>query len=86
MIVSEITLYNVLKSKLGEQEAQTVVEGIKQEVRNEFDSKKDILATKEGVLNLKIDMERGFRDNLKWTVATIIACTGILLTAMKFVH
>jgi len=37
MVVSEITLYNVLKIKLGEQEAQTVVEGIKQEVRNEFE-------------------------------------------------
>ena len=33
MIVSEITLYNVLKAKLGEQDAQTVVEGIKQEVK-----------------------------------------------------
>lgn len=93
MVVSEITLYNVLKAKLGEQEAQTVVEGIKQEVKNEFDNKKDVLATKEDtaglkeeILNLKIDMERGFRDNLKWTVATIIACTGILLTILKFMH
>ncbi len=93
MVVSEITLYNVLKIKLGEQEAQTVVEGIKQEVRNEFDNKKDTLATKvdtntlkEEILNLKIDMERSFRDNLKWTVATIIACTGIMLTVIKFIH
>ncbi len=86
MVVSEITLYNVLKAKLGEAEAQTVVEGIKQEVRNEFDSKKDTLASKEDILNLKVDMERGFKDNLKWTVATIIACTGILLALIKFVH
>jgi len=56
-------------------------------------NKKDILSTKadtaalkEEILNLKIDMERGFRDNLKWTVATIIACTGILLTILKFMH
>jgi len=86
MVVSEITLYNVLKSKLGELEAQTVVEGIKQEVRNEFENRKDTLSTKEDILNLRIDMEKGFRDNLKWTVGTIIACTGILLAILKFMH
>jgi len=93
MVVSEITLYNVLKYKLGENEAQTVVEGIKQEVRNEFENRKETLATrvdlvllKEDILNLKIDLERGFRENLKWTVGTIIACTGILLAILKFMH
>ena len=83
MVVSEITLYNVLKVKLGEKEAQTVVEGIKQEVRNEFDNKKDVLSTKEDILNLKLDMERGFRDNLKWTIGTIFAAAGIIIALMK---
>lgn len=86
MVVSEITLYNVLKAKLGDLEAQTVVEGIKQEVRNEFENKKDLLATKEDILNLKVEMEHGFKDNLKWTVATIIACCAILLTIIKLMH
>ena len=44
MIVSEITLFNTLKIKLGEQEAQIVVEGIKQAVKEEFENKKDVLA------------------------------------------
>jgi len=83
MVVSEITLYNVLKSKFGEVEAQTVVECIKQEIRDEFEQKKDILSTKGDILNLRIDMEKGFRENLKWTVATILACTGILLAILK---
>ena len=83
MIVSEIALYNVLKTKLGENEAQAVVEGIKQEVKNEFDNKKDILATKEDILNLKIELERGFRDNLKWTVGTVVASAGIIIAMLK---
>ena len=37
MVVSEITLFNTLKNKLGEQEAQVVVEGIKQTVKEEFE-------------------------------------------------
>jgi hypothetical protein len=83
MVVSEITLYNVLKTKFGETEAQVVVECIKQEIKDEFDNKKDVLSTKEDILNLRIDMEKGFRENLKWTVATILACTGILLAILK---
>ena len=83
MVVSEITLYNILKGQLGESNAETVVECIKQEVKNEFDNKKDVLASKEDILNLRIDMEKGFRENLKWTVATIFACTGILLALIK---
>ena len=69
------------------------MEGIKEEVRNEFENKKDTLATKndllllkEDILNLKVDMERAFRDNLKWTAGTVIACTGILLAILKFMH
>jgi hypothetical protein len=77
MVVFEI------KVKLGENEAQTVVEGIKQEVRNEFDSRKDTLSTKEDILNLKTEIERGFRDNLKWTVGTIIASAGIIVAIIK---
>ena len=51
--------------------------------RNEFDSKRDTLSTKEDILNLKIEMERGFRDNLKWTVGTVIASAGIIVAIIK---
>ena len=96
MVVSEITLFNTLKAKLGEQEAQTVVEGIKQAVSEELQTHKDRLVTKDdfhgetrdvrlAIEGLKADMERGFKENLKWTVGTIIACTGIIITLMKLV-
>jgi hypothetical protein len=62
-----------------------------------FDQRKDELATKldlqkvkeeivKDVDTLRVDMERGFKDNLKWTVATIIACTGISLAVSKLFH
>lgn len=76
-------MFNTLKAKLGEQEAQTVVEGIKQTVREEFENRKDLLASKEDIYNLRIDMEKGFRANLTWTVGTIIACTGIIIAIIK---
>ena len=59
------------------------MEGIKQEVKNGFDNKKDILSTKENILNLQIKMRMGFRDNLKWTIGTIFAAVGIIIALME---
>lgn len=64
--MSEITLYNVLKNKLGETEAQSVVEGIKQTVREEFENKKDILLTKQDKVELIEKMNSDKQDILKW--------------------
>lgn len=82
MVVSEITLYNVLKSRYGDQDAQTIVEGIKQTVKEEVDSKKDVLATKEDIYKLQLDMERNFRDNLKWNIGLIVGLFISLLGAI----
>jgi hypothetical protein len=82
MVVSEITLYNVLKSKYAEQDAQTIVEGIRQPVKDEVDNKKDVLATKEDIYKLQLDMERNFRDNLKWNIGLIVGLFISLLGAI----
>jgi hypothetical protein len=76
MIVSEITLYNTLKTKLGEQEAQAVVEGIKHTVREEFTNKKDVLATKEDLANAKVDI-------IKWLVGSAIAIISLVIAGVK---
>ena len=56
MQVSEIQLFQLLKEKLGEQEAQTLVEYVETRVVKEFDSKKDSLATKEDLANVRSDV------------------------------
>ena len=43
MVISEITLYNTLKEKLGDQVAQVVVESIKETVKEEVNNKKRAL-------------------------------------------
>ena len=79
MIVSEITLFNTLRAKLGEQDAQVVVEGIKQTVKEEFENKKESLATKTDIMRL----ENKLNDQLKWTMATIIGVGGIIVALVK---
>lgn len=53
MSVTEIQLFQILKMKLGEREAEELVSFVKEEVRTEFDNKKEILATKEDIANTK---------------------------------
>ena len=69
MVFSEISLYNALKELLGEQKAQTVVEGIKQEVKDEVNGLKDTLASKADIMRLenaaKDDIMRLKEDNMR---------------------
>lgn len=53
MSVTEIQLFQLLKAKLGEQEAEQLVSFVKEEVGSEFDNKRETLATKEDIANTK---------------------------------
>ena len=79
MVVSEITLYNILKNKFGETEAQTVVEGIKHTVREEFENKKDILLTKQDKVELIEKMNSDKQDLLKWLFGFWITILGMFI-------
>jgi hypothetical protein len=83
MNVSEITLFNSLKSKLGEHEAQVVVEGIKSSVMEEFNNKKDTLATKSDIFLLQNDIEKVKAELLvlKWMLGFLLA--GMLFLILK---
>ncbi len=58
----------MLKEKIGEKEAQSLVEYVETKVEKEFDSKKDTLATKEHLANVRSDV-------IKWM---FIFCVGQL--------
>jgi len=66
MQLAEIELYEILKSKLGEKEAKTLVEYIETKVDKKLDEKKDILATKQDIGSLEIKIEKTRSDIIKW--------------------
>ena len=66
MHVAEIELYEILKSKLGDKEAKTLVEYIEAKVSKELEEKKDLLATKQDIANLEIKLEKAKADIIKW--------------------
>ena len=80
MTISEIQLYNSLKLKLGEQQAQDLVEFVKTEIKDELEAKTNIFSTKEDLANLKADL-------IKFMYIQSGAIVGIILSvmaAMKF--
>lgn len=66
MIVSEIKLYELLKAKLGEKEAEAFVEILEKKVDHKFEDAKQLLASKEDLANTKVDL-------IKWMVGFWIA-------------
>ncbi|MDZ4845532.1 MAG: hypothetical protein SH857_08285 [Chitinophagales bacterium] len=80
MVVSEITLFNTLRQKLGEQEALVVVEGNKNAVKEEFAVRKEVLATKQDLSEVKAEI-------IKWMfifwIGTIGVLSGILFALLN---
>lgn len=66
MYVAEIELYEILKSKLGEKEAKILVEYIEAKVEKKFEEKKDILAAKIDIEELRTDMQKMKAEIIKW--------------------
>jgi hypothetical protein len=56
MSFTYIQLFQILKAKLGEQEAEQLVSYVKAEVKSEFENKREILSTKEDLANSKADI------------------------------
>jgi len=79
MQVSEIQLFQLLKEKLGEKEAQTLVEYVETRVEKEFDSKKDSLATKEDLANVRSDV-------IKWMFIFWVGQLAAMIAIAKLFH
>lgn len=50
-------LYNLLRNKIGEKEAQTLTEYISVQVEERLAGKKDILATKDDIFQLRVELK-----------------------------
>ena len=83
MIVSEIKLYELLKAKLGEKEAEAFVHILEQKVDDKFEDAKQMLVGKEDLLKLQIEIEKRFNQLILWVVGTGLAVAGLVLAILK---
>ncbi len=87
MSVTEIQLFQLLKAKLGEREAEYLVSYLKNEVKTEFDNKKDVLAMKEDINVVKQDLHNAKAEMIKWMfifwVGQVAVTFGFILLFLK---
>jgi hypothetical protein len=86
MTVSTLDLYNILRSKIGEMEAKTLVEFVEQKVHLQFDEEVCGLATKEDISLLKaeinameVKIEKTKAEIIKWMFIFWAGQTGIMV-------
>lgn len=80
-----LKIYQVLNKHFkNEEEASIVVKEIEELVDNKIEQRKEILATKEDILNFKVDVEKRFNQLIIWTVSTGLAVVGLIIAFLKF--
>ena len=57
MPVTDIEIYEALKEQIGDKPARILLEYIETKTEKEFEKKKDILATKQDIAELRADLE-----------------------------
>ena len=72
MSTLELKAYEIFKNKLGEKEAEIVIEYFEAKAEEKYQQKKDVLATKEDLANVKADM-------IKWFFAFFMALALMIL-------
>ena len=85
MIVSEIKLYELLKARIGEKEAEAFVEILETRVEKKFEESKDTIATKEDIARLEIKIADTKTDMIKWFVALFVALM-LMIVGLYFKH
>ncbi len=84
MNVSEITLYEMLKAKLGEKEATAFVTILDTKVDKKFEEAKGILATKEDIARLDIKISETKTEIIKWMFIFWVGQLATFIAIVKF--
>jgi hypothetical protein len=90
MTVTTLDMYNILRSKIGEREAKTLVEFVEQKVTQHIEgeliglaTKSDLLLTKgelrNDLANLEIKIEKTKAEIIKWMFIFWAGQTGIMV-------
>ncbi len=82
--ISEIQLYNILREKIGDQQAQVLTDFIESRVDKEFEKSKSILASKSDILELKNQIAENKSEIIKWMFIFWTSQLVAVFTFLKF--
>lgn len=75
----EINLYNRLKAKIGEAETKELIEFIDFRSEQKRSNADKILATKEDINNIRLEIKESKTDMIKWFFAFFITLVVMIL-------
>ena len=84
MNMSEISLYNILRKKLGEQETVELVAFVKAEITAEMEAKTSIFMTKEDKLDLVDRINKAKMETIIWIVGISLLQFMLTILSKKF--
>ncbi len=84
MSISEISLYKALKTKLGDETADELVEFVKSEVQTELQNKTDTFLTKEDKIDLIDRINKAKTETIIWIVGIGVLQFVLMMLAKYF--
>ena len=84
MVVSEIRLYELLKAKIGNAEAEAFIEILENKVDKKFDAAKEILATKQDLAETNQRISETKAELIKWMFIFWIGQLASFIAIAKF--
>ena len=83
MVVSDITLYEMLKAKIGGPEAEAFVQILEQKVDKKFEEKRDTIANKQDLADLESRLLRTIYLTSIGQLLAIVASVVSLILILK---
>ena len=82
---TDIQLFQILKQKLGEKEAEALVTFVDAKIKESNEQSLKVVASKEDIANLKTDIANSKVETLRWTFGFFIAIM-LAITGLYFKH
>ena len=82
---TDIQLFQILKQKLGEKEAEALVSFVDAKIKESNEQSLKVVATKEDIANLKTDIANSKVETLRWTFGFFITLM-IAIIGLYFKH
>ncbi|MDI9363921.1 MAG: hypothetical protein QM541_03145 [Flavobacterium sp.] len=90
LVISEIKLYELLKAKIGEKEAEAFIEIIERKVDSKLQEKTNVFVTKEDLAKVEGKLLSTISDAkvdlIKWLIATAITIVALIISFARLSH
>ena len=77
--VSDIQLFQILKEKMGDKEAEALVTFVDNKIKDNNETSLKILSTKEDLLQLEIRLKDKMTDQFKWVIGVFLTLALMII-------